>query len=132
MKQIQSGSTRRDFLRATGTAIAGFMIVPRHVVAGSGQIPPSEKINIAGIGVGGQGGSDLNEISRDNGTNIVALCDVDSVRAGNTFKKFPDAKQYRDFRKMFDDMDKNIDAVLVASICIVKSLWPTRFMKCGS
>jgi predicted dehydrogenase len=115
MKKIQSGSTRREFLRATGTAIAGFMIVPRHAVAGSGQTPPGEKINIAGIGVGGQGGSDLNEIARDNGANIVALCDVDSVRAGDTFKKFPEAKQYRDFRKMFDEMEKNIDAVVVAT-----------------
>jgi predicted dehydrogenase len=114
MKNNHPDSTRRQFLRTTGTAIAGFMIVPRHAVAGSGQTPPSERLNIAGIGVGGQGESDLNEFAKYQ-TNIVALCDVDSVRCANTFKKFPDAKRYRDFRKMFDEMDKQIDAVLVAT-----------------
>jgi predicted dehydrogenase len=107
------GSTRRQFLRATSTAVAGVMIVPRHVIAGSGQTAPSDKVNVAGIGVGGQGESDINEISKES--NIVALCDVDSRRAANTFKKFPDAKQYRDFRKMLDEQSKNIDAVVVAT-----------------
>jgi predicted dehydrogenase len=113
MKKLQPGSTRRQFLRATGTAVAGFMIVPRYVVAGSGQTAPSDKVNVAGIGVGGQGESDINEIAKES--NIVALTDVDSRRAANTFKKFPDAKQYRDFRKMFDEMGKSIDAVVVAT-----------------
>jgi predicted dehydrogenase len=113
MKKTQSGLTRRQFLGTTGTAIAGFMVVPRHVIARSGQTPPSERINIAGIGVGGQGESDINEVAK--GSNIVALCDVDSKRAANTFKKFPDARQYRDFRKMFDEMGKNFDAVVVAT-----------------
>ena len=114
MKKSLPGSTRREFLRATGAAVAGIMIVPRHVVAGSGQTPPNERISIAGIGVGGQGGSDLNEIARDQ-INLVALTDVDSVRAAATFKKFPDAKRYVDFRKMFDEMEKQIDAVVVAT-----------------
>src|SRR5260221_9164451 len=113
MKNMQSGSTRRQFLRATGTAVAGFMIVPRHVVAGSGQTPPSEKLNIAGIGVGGQGQGDIGEVAPDN--NILALCDVDSQRAAGTFKKFPDVKKFTDFRKMFDQMEKQIDAVVVAT-----------------
>jgi predicted dehydrogenase len=107
------GSTRRQFLRATSAAVAGVMIVPRHVIAGSGQTAPSDKVNVAGIGVGGQGESDINEISKES--NIVALCDVDSRRAANTFKKFPDTKQYRDFRKMLDEQSKNIDAVVVAT-----------------
>jgi predicted dehydrogenase len=89
------------------------MIVPRHVLAASGTTPPSEKLNIAGIGVGGQGAGDLNDVAPGN--NIVALCDVDARHAANTFKKFPDAKQYRDFRKMFDEMEKGIDAVVVAT-----------------
>ena len=85
------------------------MIVPRHVIAGSGQTAPSDKVNVAGIGVGGQGESDINEISKES--NIVALCDVDSRRAANTFKKFPDTKQYRDFRKMLDEQSKNIGEI---------------------
>jgi predicted dehydrogenase len=105
--------SRRSFLAAAGSAAAVFSLVPRYVVSGSGQTPPSEKLNIAGIGVGGMGAGDINAVAGDN--NIVALCDVDGRRAADTFKKFPDAKQYRDFRKMFDEMEKSIDAVVVAT-----------------
>ncbi len=105
--------TRRQFVRTAGTAVAGFMVVPRHVVAASGQTPPSERLNLAAIGVGGQGGSDLEALAPGN--NLVALCDVDERRAAQTFAKFPEAKRYRDFHTMFDEMDKHIDAVLVAT-----------------
>lgn len=105
--------TRRHFLRATGAVAAGVMVAPRHVVAASGAAPPSERLNIAGIGVGGQGAANLDVLGKDN--NIVALCDVDSRRAAGSFEKFSQAKQYRDFRKMFDAMEKDIDAVLVAT-----------------
>jgi predicted dehydrogenase len=104
--------TRRGFLRTTGVA-AAFTLVPRHVVAASGQTPPSEKLNIAAIGVGGMGAADIGAVAPGN--NIVALCDVDLRQGAETFKKFPDAKQYRDFRQMFDEMEKGIDAVVVAT-----------------
>jgi predicted dehydrogenase len=109
----QALSTRRQFLRAAGTAVAGFTVVPRHVVTASGQTPPSEKLNIAAIGVGGQGASDLDGIAPGN--NVVALCDVDERRAAGTFAKFSAARRFRDFRKMFDEMEKNIDGVIVAT-----------------
>jgi predicted dehydrogenase len=86
--------------------------VPRGAVARAGETPPSEKLNIASIGVGGMGAGDVNDVSREN---IVALCDVDLRHAAGTFKKFPQAKQYRDFRKMFDEMEKQIDAVTVST-----------------
>src|SRR5512140_1088896 len=105
--------TRRDFLKISSAVAAGVMVVPRHVVAASGSTPPSEKLNIAGIGVGGMGAGDMDALAPGN--NVVALCDVDTRHSANTFKKFPDAKQYGDFRKMFDQMEKNIDAVLVAT-----------------
>ncbi len=89
------------------------MIVPRHVIAASGETPPGERLNIAGIGVGGMGAADLDAVSRDN--NIVALCDVDLNRAAGTLRKFPKARQFRDFRKMFDAMENEIDAVVVAT-----------------
>ena len=73
---------------------------------------PSNKLNIAAIGIGGQGGSDLNNLTSEN---IVALCDVDQERGAATFKKFPKAPQYQDYRVMFDKMDNQIDAVLVAT-----------------
>src|SRR5262249_31703550 len=96
----RSAITRRHFLGAAGTALATVTIVPRHAVARSGETPPSEKLNIAGIGVGGQGRGDLEAVSSQN---IVALCDVDTNRAAVTFKRFPQAKIYRDFRKMLDE-----------------------------
>jgi predicted dehydrogenase len=108
----QTTLTRREFV-GLGATCAAISIVPRHVLAQSGQTPPSEKINIAGIGVGGQGAGDIGAVAPGN--NLVALCDVDLRRSGDTFKKFPEAKPYRDFRKMFDEMEKQIDAVVVAT-----------------
>ncbi len=105
--------TRRQFLSTSTLAAAAFAVVPRHVVAGSGQTPPNERLNIAGIGVGGQGAWDVNEVAQGN--NIVALCDVDLARGAETFAKHPQARQFRDFRKMFDQMEKGIDAVVVAT-----------------
>lgn len=112
MTRNRTTLSRRSFLAAAGSLTAGLSIVPRHVVAG-GATPPSEKLNIAGIGVGGMGAADINAVAANN--NIVALCDVDVRHSAQTFKKFPNAKQYRDFRKMFDEMEKSIDAVVVAT-----------------
>ena len=105
--------TRRQFLRTATAAAAAITVVPRHVIAASGETPPSEKLNLAGIGVGGMGGADINALAPH--TNIVALCDVDMDHAAGTFKKFPDAKVFRDYRKMFDQIAGSIEAVLVAT-----------------
>jgi len=107
-------TSRRQLLKTAG-AVAAFTIVPRHVL-GQGQTPPSEKLNVAGIGAGGRGGDDINEIAK--GANIIALCDVDlrpKHREQTTIPRFPDAKVYQDFRRMFDEMDKQIDAVIVGT-----------------
>jgi len=106
------GIDRRSFLRSTAAGVAAFTIVPRHVLGGPGYTPPSEKLNIAGIGVGGRGTSDLGAVSSEN---IVALCDVDEKQAAETFKKYPNAKKFKDFRRMLDKMDKQIDAVVIAT-----------------
>ena len=105
--------TRRQFVGAASAAAATFAIVPRCAVAGAAENQHSQKINIAGIGVGGMGAGDINGVAPGN--NIVALCDVDQNRSGGTFNNFPAAKPYRDFRKMLDEMDKQIDAVVVAT-----------------
>ena len=103
---------RRRFLKAAGLAgAAAFTIVPRHVL-GQGQTPPSEKLNIAGIGVGGQGAGDLREMAGDN---IVALVDVDYKKAANTFKTYPKAQLFKDYRVMLDKMGKSVDAVMIAT-----------------
>jgi len=102
---------RREFLGQAATA-AAFVIVPRHVLGGPRHVAPSEKLNIACIGVGGMGASDVGQFS---GENIVALCDVDWKHAAKTFQAHPEAKKYRDFRKMLEAEDKNIDAVSVST-----------------
>ncbi len=102
---------RRHFLASAGTA-AAFTIVPRHVLGGAGYVSPSEKLNIACIGVGGRGGAQVNGCSKEN---LVALVDVDDARAGDNFNRFPAAKKYKDYRKMFDDMTDKIDAVCVST-----------------
>ncbi len=103
--------SRRDFIGAAAAA-AVFTIVPRHVLGGPRHIPPSEKLNIAGIGIGGRGASVLRELESQN---IVALCDVDWKRAAGTFKRYPEARKYHDFRKMLNKEEKSIDAVTVAT-----------------
>jgi predicted dehydrogenase len=103
--------TRREFVGAAAAA-ASLMIVPRHAVAQSGKTPPGEKLRIAAIGVAGQGRADLNNLA---GEDIIALCDVDQRHAADSFKTWPKAEQFRDFRKMFDKIEKQIDAVLVAT-----------------
>jgi predicted dehydrogenase len=102
---------RRSFLGAAAGASA-FMIVPSRVIGGRGRTAPSDKLNIAGIGAGGQGAWDLDCLSTQN---IVALADVDWDRAAETFQKYPAAKRYKDFRLMLDKEHSHIDAVLVAT-----------------
>ncbi|MFA7007097.1 MAG: Gfo/Idh/MocA family oxidoreductase, partial [Verrucomicrobiia bacterium] len=104
--------SRRRFLQATAGAAFAFQVVPRHVLGGDEKTSPNRKLNIAAIGAGGQAAADLKNMADEN---IVALCDVDDQRAAETFKKFPEAKRYKDFRKMLDEMDKKIDAVLVGT-----------------
>jgi predicted dehydrogenase len=101
---------RRRFLAGTAMTAAA-TIVPRHVLGGAGNIAPSEKLNIAGIGVGGMGKSNMMQLESEN---IVALCDVDHEYAAETFKRYPKAKVYTDFRKMLDKQS-DIDAVMIAT-----------------
>ena len=101
---------RRRFLQAAATLAVGIQIVPRYVL-GQGQIPPSEKLNIAGVGIGGQGGGVLNDMKSEN---IVALCDVDWAKAAGTFQAFPNAERFKDYRVMLEKR-KDIDAVMVAT-----------------
>src|SRR5436309_11929059 len=103
--------TRRLFLSAAAVTSA-IAIVPRHVLGGPGNTPPSEKLNVAGIGVGGQGSGDLGNAAATE--NIVAFCDVDKRAIANNAKRHPKAKPHTDFRKMLDEM-KEIDAIICAT-----------------
>jgi predicted dehydrogenase len=101
---------RRRFLGTTAVTAAA-TVVPRSVLAGSAGNSPGEKLNVAGIGVGGMGGSNLRQLEMEN---IVALCDVDHAYAAKTFKRYPKARVYTNFRRMLDKQ-KDIDAVVIAT-----------------
>jgi predicted dehydrogenase len=103
-------SNRRQFLKNAGTAGAGFWIAGRQIGFGQ-EKSPNAQINIACIGTGGQGGSDMNNVKGLG--NIVALCDIDDERNDKAGQQFPKAKKYFDYRRMFDEMAKEIDAVTV-------------------
>jgi predicted dehydrogenase len=121
--------TRRDFIKTATVAGLSFTIVPRHVLGGARYVAPSEKMNIAGVGVGGMGKPNLMAMAKigmdadsnpipvtgpSEGENIVALCDVDDKCAAETYKLFPNAKRYRDFREMLEKQ-KDIDGVMIAT-----------------
>ncbi len=108
-------ASRREFLRsAAGAAVAasaGLTVLPRHVLGGSARPAPSDRLHIAGIGVGGMGAVNLANMESEA---IVALCDVDEDYAAPTFRKYPAAKVYKDFRVMLDKQ-KDMDAVVIAT-----------------
>ena len=107
-------SSRRSFLKNTAITAAGFFIVPRHVL-GRGFVAPSDRLIVAGIGVGGKGESDLAAFFKSGKADIAFLCDVDDRRAANSVKAFPKAKYYKDWREMLDKEAKNFDAVSVST-----------------
>ena len=88
-----------------------FSIVPRHVLGRTADKPPSEKLNIAAVGLGAMGCTNLENC---HGENIVALCDVDWQTAAVAFQRYPKAAKYRDYRKMLDQ-EPGIDAVVIAT-----------------
>ena len=108
----EQGISRREFVGNTAKAAAVFTIVPGHVISGLGHMAPSDKLNIAGIGVGGRGAAVLKNLQSEN---IIALCDVDWGYSADVFEQYPKAKKYWDWRKMYDEMKDSIDAVVIAT-----------------
>ncbi len=105
--------TRRTFLASAGAAMAGLTLGgPSFAEHNAKRLSPLETLNIAGIGVGGRGGGNVRAMSDEN---IVALCDVDDRRAANAYERWPDAARYTDFRRLFDDMANDIDAVVIST-----------------
>ncbi len=112
-KQGKETLTRRNFLAGAAGGLAGFTIVPRLVLGENDQPSANNKMNIAAVGIGGMGQSNLAEVARTE--NIVALCDVDQAYAGPVFAKYPQAKVFGDYRVMLDKMGKEIDGVIIAT-----------------
>jgi predicted dehydrogenase len=112
---------RRSFLKNSALATSGIMIVPRHVLGGKGYTAPSDRLNIAAVGAGGKGDGNIraaslwNRATGETQENIVALCDVDQKMAKESFKRFPKAKRFKDFRVMLNEMADDIDAVIVST-----------------
>ncbi len=104
---------RRNFIRNMGASSLAFTVVPSFAVSGLGHTAPSDKLNIAGIGVG-EGGKGKVNLKNMVEQNIVALCDCDYDYAGPIFDTYPKAKKYMDFRRMLEKQ-KDIDAVVIAT-----------------
>ena len=106
--------SRRQFLKSGAMSALGLMVVPSSVLGKAfGHVAPSDKLNIAVVGIGGMGHANINAVKETE--NIVALCDVNWNYAKGVFDEFPKAKRYWDYRKMFDEMGPEIDAVIVAT-----------------
>ena len=119
--------TRRQFLRGATLSATAFMVARAGVLGLRAGTSPNSKLNIAGIGIGGQGGEDLKHMESEN---IIALCDVDQNHAAHTFKRYPNAKQFTDYRKMLDEM-KEIEAVVIATPDHLHAFASTEAIKRG-
>ncbi len=106
----QTKLTRREFIGQAALAAATVSIVPRHVL-GQGQTPPSEKLNLAGVGIGGQG---YHDISQYQDEHFAALCDIDWNKARRAFELYPQARRYKDYREMLEK-ETDLDGVIIAT-----------------
>jgi len=109
----ENTTSRRKFIGTSATTLAGLTIVPSYAVSGLGHTAPSDKLNVAGIGIAGRGSAVIANVAKTE--NIVALCDVDwRDQTAKIFNLYPAAKRYKDYRLMLDSQ-KDIDAVIVAT-----------------
>ncbi|MDN3203705.1 Gfo/Idh/MocA family protein [Algoriphagus sediminis] len=124
-------NSRRKFLKTAAASAASFYIVPRSVLGGPGFIAPSDKLRVAGIGVGGMGGNDVRGVFQSGKAEFIALCDVDDSRASQVVNKMKKAKYYKDFRKMLEAEENNIDAVTVSTPDHMHAVQAMMAMKMG-
>ena len=119
---------RRNFIRNTALSSLGLLILKNNRSAFSYEA--NEKLGVALIGVGGRGSWFVGAIPRV-GANVVAMCDVNERKASGSFKEIPEAKKYYDFRKMLEEMDKQIDAVVIATPDHTHAVASATAMKMG-
>jgi predicted dehydrogenase len=121
MSKESKNIKRRDFLKNGMVATGAISIIPSNLVfAGNSEnksVAPSEKVNLACIGIGHRGGQIIKDLHRTGLANIVALCDVDmgGEHTLDVMKMFPDVPRFQDFREMFDKMGDKIEAVSVGT-----------------
>lgn len=118
----QPTSTRRDFLKRSSASVFGFTFIPAYLTSARAEtnpkLPPSQRINLGCIGVGGRASGVIPSLCQGGIATPIALCDVDfelPKNAEKNLKAYPDAKRFHDFREMFDQMGKDIDAVSVCT-----------------
>ena len=99
--------SRRTFLKSASAATAGAIFIPSMI-----SCSPNNKLKFAVIGIGGRGGANWNQIPKED---VVAICDVNDKEIEAHGAKFPNAKHYRDYRKLYDEMSNEFDAVLVST-----------------
>jgi predicted dehydrogenase len=118
MNHRPSSPSRRRFLRSVAIGTTALSLTPHDTLAAfwsrrKGRlVDPARKLNIACVGCGGKGVSDIESVSSEN---IVGLCDVDDVQAAKTFARFPDVPKFKDYRVMLRELDDRIDAVVVST-----------------
>ncbi len=105
-------TTRREFVRKSTAALGAFTIVPRKVL-GRGHTPPSDVVNLACVGVGGMGRNDVRGLAQA-GATIVAQCDVDDDAAAESFRAYPQARKYKDWREMLE-RERTADAIMIST-----------------
>jgi len=107
-------TSRRSFLKQA-MVLSAATALPTIIIKASGKPASSDKVNLACIGIGNQGGADVLSFANTGLANFVAFCDVDmgAPQTLEVLKKFPDVPRFQDFRKMFDKMGNQIDAVSV-------------------
>ena len=103
-------TSRRRFLKSSTAAFAGAAFAPNLLL---GEEKALKQLNVAAVGCGGKGGSDISEIA--SGNRIAFLCDVDKGRAKGAIEKFPDARFFSDYREMFAEVADQIDVVTVST-----------------
>ena len=112
--------SRRLFFSRVSSALAGITILPSYLALGKadalGNLPPSKRINLACIGVGGRAKTVISQLCSNGAAKPVAFCDVDFNRASKeVMDTFPDVRRFTDFRVMLDQMGDDVDAVSVVT-----------------
>ncbi len=109
-----SRNNRRDFVATSVAGALTWSVLPRHVIGAQGQPSPSDKLNVASVGIGGQGGGVTSALSKLPNVNIVALCDVQRSHEARMAKEYPNRPFFQDYRVMLEEV-KGIDAIMVAT-----------------
>ena len=123
--------SRRSFLKTGAAAAVGLSMAPDLLFsqkADAAPAPLGRKLKILGVGIGGRGASVLRELETEE---IIGLCDVDWKYADHVFKRYPKARKYNDYRKMFDDLLDEADAVMIATADHTHAIIAAQAIKAG-